>query len=136
MKINAYLAFDGKCAEAFRAYQKILGGKLEIMTNGESPMANQTPPDQRDRVMHARLEIEGGAIIMGGDAPPQYFTPPQGFSVAIGLSDSAKGEQIFRALSEGGQVKMPFAKTFWAERFGMCIDRFGIPWMVNCEGKH
>ena len=132
MTINAYLTFNGKCAEAFRFYAKVLGGKLEMMKNGESPVADQTPPDQRDRILHARLDL-GDAVVMGSDAPPQYFTQPQGFSVAIGLEDTAEGERIFQALSEGGTVKMPFAKTFWAERFGMCIDRFGIPWIVNCE---
>ena len=132
MTINAYLTFNGKCAEAFRLYAKIFGGKLEMMKNGESPVADQTPPDQRDRILHARLDL-GDAVVMGSDAPPQYFTQPQGFSVAIGLEDTAEGERIFQALSEGGTVKMPFAKTFWAERFGMCIDRFGTPWIVNCE---
>ena len=132
MTINAYLTFNGKCAEAFRFYAKVLGGKLEMMKNGESPVADQTPPDQRDRILHARLDL-GDAVVMGSDAPPQYFSQPQGFSVAIGLGDTAEGERIFQALSEGGTVKMPFAKTFWAERFGMCIDRFGIPWIVNCE---
>ena len=133
MDINPYLTFNGKCAEAFRFYAKVLGGKLEMMTNGESPVADQTPPDQRDRILHARLDVGGGAVVMGSDAPPQYFTQPQGFSVAIGLEDAAEGERIFRALSEGGVVKMPFSKTFWAEKFGMCIDRFGTPWIVNCE---
>lgn len=132
MQVNAYLTFDGRCGEAFRTYAKVLGGKLEMMTNGESPVADQTPPDQRDRILHARLDL-GDSVLMGSDAPPQYFTQPQGFSVSIGLKDSAQGERIFRALSEGGTVKMPFAKTFWAERFGMCIDRFGTPWIVNCE---
>ena len=133
MNVEPYLAFNGTCAEAFRTYAKILGGKLEMMKNGESPVADQTPSDQRDRILHARLDIGGGAVVMGSDAPPQYFSKPQGFSVAIGVKTTSEGERIFRALAEGGEVKMPFAKTFWAERFGMCIDRFGIPWMVNCE---
>ena len=132
MDIQPYLTFNGKCAEAFRFYAKTLGGKLEMMTNGESPVADQTPPDQRDRILHANLRV-GDAVVMGSDAPPQYFSKPEGFSVSIQLKDSAEGERIFHALSEGGVVKMPFGKTFWAERFGMCIDRFGIPWMVNCE---
>ncbi len=133
MNANPYLAFDGTCAEAFRTYEKILGGKLDLMTNGDSPVADQTPPDQRGRIMHARLELAGGAVVMGSDAPPHYFTKPQGFSVSIGVTKTSEGERIFKALSEGGEVKMPFAKTFWAAGFGMCIDRFGIPWMVNCE---
>jgi PhnB protein len=135
VQIQPYVTFDGKCAEAFKTYQKILGGKLEMMKNGESPVADQTPADQRDRILHAKLDL-GDAVLMGSDAPPQYFTQPGGFTVSIGLKDTAEGERIFRALAEGGSVKMPFAKTFWAERFGMCVDRFGIPWMVNCEGDH
>jgi len=133
VNVEPYLAFNGTCAEAFRTYEKVLGGKLEMMTHGESPMADQTPPDQRGRIMHARLDLGEGAVVMGSDAPPQYFTKPQGFSVSIGVKQTSEGERIFKALSEGGEVKMPFAKTFWAAGFGMCIDRFGIPWMVNCE---
>ena len=133
MRIEPYLVFDGTCAEAFRMYAKILGGKPEMATYGDSPMADQTPADQRGRIMHAHLEIGGGAVVMGSDAPPPYFTKPQGFSVSIGVTKTSEGERIFNALSEGGEVKMPFSKTFWAAGFGMCIDRFGIPWMVNSE---
>jgi PhnB protein len=133
MKINPYLNFNGQCAEAFRTYERVLGGRITFMqTHGESPMADQVGPDWQDAVMHTTLEV-GDQVIMGSDAPPPYFEKPQGFSVSIVLGDPAEAERIFAGLSEGGQVRMPMQKTFWAERFGMCVDRFGIPWIVNCD---
>jgi PhnB protein len=133
MKINPYLNFNGQCAEAFRTYERVLGGKITFMqTHGESPMADQVGPEWQDAVMHTTLEV-GDQVIMGSDAPPPYFEKPQGFSVSIVLGDPAEAERIFAGLSEGGQVRMPMQKTFWAERFGMCVDRFGIPWIVNCD---
>ena len=133
MKINPYLNFNGQCAEAFRTYERVLGGKITFMqTHGDSPMRDQVGPDWHDAVMHASLEV-GGQVIMGSDAPPPHFEQPQGFSVSIVLGDPAEAERIFAALSEGGETRMPMQKTFWAERFGMCVDRFGIPWIVNCD---
>ena len=133
MQVNPYLTFNGQCEEAFKFYEKVLNGKiLFMMKNGESPMADKTPADQRNRIMHATLQI-GDKTIMGADAPPQFYTKPGGFSVSISVNDPKEGERIFQALSQGGQVKIPFQKTFWAAGFGMFIDRFSIPWMVNCE---
>lgn len=132
MQISPYLNFNGQCAEAFRTYERVLGGKITFMqTHGESPMADQVGPDWQDAVMHVSLQV-GDQVIMGSDAPPPHFEKPQGFSVSIVLDDPAEAERIFAGLSEGGQVRMPMQKTFWAERFGMCVDRFGIPWLVNC----
>ncbi len=133
MNFTPYLNFNGDCAEAFRTYQRIIGGELELMTHGDSPMADQTPPESRDRIMHARLVI-GDAVLMASDAPPEYYQKPQGNYVSLGVGEPAEAERIFRELSEGGTVQMPFEKTFWASGgFGMFVDRFGIPWMVNCE---
>ena len=133
MQIHPYLAFNGDCAEAFAFYEKALGGKITMkMTNGESPMADQTPPDQRNRIMHVRLEA-GNAVLMGADAPPHYHQKPAGFCVSLDVAAPAEAERIFKALGEGGKVNMPMAETFWAQRFGMLIDRFGQPWMVNCS---
>lgn len=131
MELVPYLTFNGTCAEAFRFYEKVLGGKLEaLVTNGESPIADQTPPESRDRVMHAYLTI-GDAKLMGSDAPPEHFTPARGTHISIQIDDVKEGQRIFTALSEGGSITMPFEKTFWAERFGMAVDRFGTPWMVS-----
>jgi PhnB protein len=133
MIINCYLAFDGQCKEAFEFYQKILGGEIGMMMSyGDSPMGEQTPEDQKNRIMHASLNI-GDNVLMGGDAPVRNFSKPQGFSVSIGLNDYAEGKRIFTALSENGTVMMPFEKTFWAAGFGMLIDQYGTPWMINCE---
>ena len=133
MDLNAYLLYNGQCKEAFSFYARVLSGKITMMsTHGESPMADQVPPDWRDKIIHARLEI-GGQVVMGSDTPSQHFEAPQGFSMSIGIPTPAEGERIFNALSEGGTIKMPFQKTFWSSGFGMFTDRFGIPWMVNCN---
>ena len=133
MELSPYLIFNGDCAEAFRFYERLLGGKIEAFnTFAGSPAAEHAPPEWGDKILHASLRIEG-QVIMASDAPPGQYANPQGLSVAIGLKDRNKGESIFNALAEGGTIQMPFQQTFWASGFGMCVDRFGIPWMVNCE---
>jgi PhnB protein len=133
MQINPYLSFNGKCAEAFTFYAQVLGGEnVMMMTYGESPMAAQTAPEDKDRIMHARLKA-GDMVLMGADAPPQFYQPAQGMVVSVSVDAPAEADRIFKALSESGTVKMPIQETFWAQRFGMLIDRFGTPWMVNCE---
>jgi PhnB protein len=131
MRLIPYLNFKGNCAEAFRFYERVLGGKIEMLvTHGESPMAEQTPPDLKDKVMHAFLTV-GEAQLMGSDAPLEHFAEAKGLWVSVNLEDVAKAKQIFTELAKDGSVTMPFEKTFWAEGFGMVIDRFGTPWMVN-----
>jgi PhnB protein len=133
MDLTTYLTFNGKCAAAFRFYERALDGHIEMMmTNGESPAADQMPPDQHNRVMHASLRI-GDRILQGGDAPPQHFAKPAGFCVSYGADSLEEAERVFGALSEGGTIQMPLQKTFWTSGFGMLIDQFGIPWMVNTE---
>ena len=133
MQVNPYLTFNGKCEEAFNFYAKALNGKVVFkMTNAESPMADKTPPDQRNRIMHATLQV-GERLIMGADAPPNYYTKPAGFSVSVNCKDMAEAERVYKALSEGGEVKMPLQETFWSAGFGMFIDRYDIPWMVNVD---
>ena len=132
MQINPYLSFNGNCAEAFAFYEKALGGKITMkMTYGESPMAAQTKPEDKSRIMHVRLEAQG-AVLLGADAPQQYAQKPAGFCTSINVTNPADADRIFKALSEGGKVNMPIQETFWAQRFGMTLDRFGQPWMVNC----
>jgi PhnB protein len=133
MQLNPYLNFNGQCEAAFKFYEKCLGGKIEMMmTHGNSPMADQTPPDWRNKIMHARLVI-GDKVLMGSDAPPQFFEAPKGFSVSITVGSAAEADRVFNALSDKATVRMPIQETFWALRFGMLVDQFGIPWMVNCE---
>jgi PhnB protein len=133
MKISPHLAFDGNCREAFEFYAKTFGGKIiMLMTYGESPAAAQVPADMRDQVIHARLEI-GGQYLMGADAPPPRFRPAQGIMVMAAVESRTDAERIFNALASNGNVTMPFQETFWAHGFGMCTDRYGVPWMINCE---
>ena len=134
MQVNPYLNFDGQCAEAFRFYEKVLGGKIEAMvTFGDSPAAGHVPPGFHDRVMHARLVVDG-QVLMASDSPSEDFEKPQGMHVALNVDKQADGERIFKALADGGTVQMPYQKTFWAAGgYGMLVDRFGTPWMVNCE---
>jgi PhnB protein len=133
MQLNPYLFFDGRCEAAFKFYEKVLGGKIEAMMSHEgSPMAQNLPPEWRSKIMHARLSI-GDKTLMGSDAPPEHQEPMKGFSVTLGIDDPGEAERIFHALSENGTVRMAIQKTFWAERFGMLVDQFGTPWMINCE---
>jgi len=135
MAVIPYLSFDGRCAEAFRFYEQLLGGRIAmIMTWGESPIADQVSADWSDRVIHATLELDGGELL-ASDAPPSHYSKPQGFSLSLQTDDLDKAERMFAGLAEGGEIQMPLAETFWAKRFGMVTDRFGIPWMVNCGDK-
>ena len=132
MMVNTYLAFSGNCKEAFQFYERALGGKITFMTtHDESPMADKTAPEWKDKIMHARLETPGG-VLMGSDHP--QATKPSGFSVSVSVNDGAEAERIFKGLSDGGKVQMAFQKTFWSPGFGMFIDKFDVPWMVNTEG--
>ncbi len=133
MHLNPYLVFDGSCEEAFKFYEKTLGGKIKAMMTFEgSPMAKQMPEEWQAKIMHTTLEI-GGQLLMGSDARGEHYHKPQGFSVSLSIEKVADAERVFAAFAEGGKVQMPLQQTFWAERFGMVADRFGIPWMINCE---
>jgi PhnB protein len=133
MRVNPYLLFNGRCQEAFTFYAECLGGKIEAMLpHAGTPAEGHVPPEWREKIMHARLSL-GEDVIMGSDAPPGHFEPPKGFSVTIQLTDPADADRIFQRLSDGATVTMPIQQTFWATRFGMLVDRFGTPWMVNCQ---
>ncbi len=133
MELNPYLYFNGNCEVAFRFYEQHLGGKIEaVHTYAGSPMENQLPPEWRDKVMHVRMKV-GTTVLMGSDAPEGRYRTPQGFSVSLNLKDAAEADRLFEALSKNGTVSMPIQKTFWATRFAMFTDQFGIPWMMNCE---
>jgi PhnB protein len=134
VQVHPYLNFDGQCAEAFRFYERVLGGRIEaMMTHGESPIAGEVPSEWHDRVLHARLAV-GDQVLMASDSPPEQYQKPQGLYVSLQVEKPADAERIFRALAENGTVTMPFEKTFWAAGgFGMLVDRFGTPWMINCD---
>lgn len=133
MQSNIYLFFDGECEAAFKFYEQCLGGKIgAMMTYGDAPLCEEIPSEQRDRIMHANLTV-GGMVLMGSDTPPDGFKKPQGFSVNLQFDGVVEAERIFEKLSENGTVKMPFQETFWSTRFGMLVDRFGTPWMINVQ---
>ncbi|MBE9226363.1 VOC family protein [Phormidium sp. LEGE 05292] len=136
MQLNPYLMFNGQCEEAFKFYEQCLGGKItDMMTYAESPepaTEEEIPSDWHNKIMHTSLMI-GNQELMGSDSPPKYHQETKGFSVTITLDDPLEADRIFHTLAENGKVQMPFEKTFWAYRFGMLIDRFGIPWMINCN---
>jgi len=134
MQASPYLFFDGQCEAALKFYEKYLGAKIEAKTtHAGTPAAEEVPPEWRDKILHARFTV-GDTVLMASDAPPGHFKQPQGFSVSLQVKDPAEAERVFHALAEKGTVTMPIQQTFWADRFGMLVDRFGIPWMVNSEG--
>jgi PhnB protein len=133
MIVNAYLNFNGQCEEAFKFYAQTLGGKIESMIPHEAtPAGEHVPPEWQKKIMHARLDL-GGQVLMGSDVPPGSYHPPTGFSVTINLKQATEAERIFNELADRANIQMPLQETFWAVRFGMLVDRFGIPWMINCE---
>lgn len=133
MQMNPYLFFNGHCEEAFKFYEQCFGGKIQSITRyADSPAEQHVPPEWRDKIMHVSLLV-GDTPLMGSDPPPAQREEPKGFFVSLGIKDPAEAERLFNALAEKGQVRMPFGKTFWATPFGMLVDQFGIPWMVNCE---
>ena len=131
-QLDAYLTFDGNCAEAMRFYERVLGGKIEMMMKmSESPMKDQCGPGSGDRIMHSSLKVDG-RLLMGSDAMGgQPYTPKAGFALSLVYPTVAAARAVFDRLAEGGKVDMPMDKTFWVEAFGMVTDRFGTPWMVN-----
>jgi len=132
MQFNPHVSFNGNCEEAFRFYQKILGGEIvTMMPYLGTPAENFVPQQWRNKIMHAALQYDG-AVLMGGDAPPERYQKPQGFGVGLEVKNAHEAARIFNAFADGGQVQMPRQETFWALSFGMLTDRFGIPWMINC----
>jgi PhnB protein len=135
MHISTYLNFNGECARAIKFYEQAIGAKVLFkMTWGESPMAKDCPVETHGLIMHSTLTVGDGQI-MCADSPPDHYKKPTGMNVSLHVKDKAEGERLFKALSEGGNVQMPFEQTFWSPGFGMCVDRFGIPWMINTEGE-
>jgi PhnB protein len=132
-QLNAYISFNGNCAEAMQFYETALDGKLEaLMKNSKSPMAGQLPPGSADLVMHAKLVLDNG-VLMAGDAMPgcSVYEGMKGFSLALTYPDASQARDVFSRLSEGGKVTMPLESSFWADAFGMLVDRFGTPWIIN-----
>ena len=135
--VNAYIFFNGNCAEAMHFYEKTLGGKLRLVTAKEMPGAN-VPPGQANAIMHARLDLENGGFFMASDwMSPDPYPGMSGFRVSLSYPTTDATSRIFDALAAGGSIQLPFQKTFWSPGFGMLTDRYGTPWMVGSEeGEH
>ena len=130
MQLTPYLFFNGDCTQALALYERCLGAKVVArMTWGEAPMADQMPREMHGKVMHFLMQVDGQDV-MGADAPPDRYSKPQGYFLAIRAGEIEEAERIFATLSEGGTVREPMSETFFAHRFGMVVDRFGTPWMV------
>ncbi|MCO5065084.1 MAG: VOC family protein [Rhizobiaceae bacterium] len=135
MQVQPYLLFNGNCREAFETYHRILGGQMQAMLRqGDAPTDVQAPEDMKDKIMHACLVVDGD-MLMASDVPPQYSKEPGGFSVSLQVDSASEAERIFNALADGGNVTMALSPTFWAESFGMLVDRFGTPWIINYAGS-
>jgi len=134
MQLNPYLTFNGQCEAAFKFYARCLGGEITVMsTFGTTPACDHVPPEFHDKIMHARLLL-GDQVLMGSDTTPaDAYEGIKGCAVALNVATTAEAERIFQALAENGTVQMPLEETFWAARFGMLVDQFGVPWMINCE---
>jgi PhnB protein len=134
MTMNPYLSFKGDCEAAFKYYEQHLGGEMgAIFRYGGTPLSGSVPEDWPDKVMHGSITI-GGQTLQAADVSAAQYETPQGFSLTLQIKSTADAERMFKALADGGQVRTPLEQTFWAERFGVVTDRFGVPWIVNCEG--
>ena len=133
MQMSPYLNFKGDCEAAFKFYALCLGGQLgAIFRYAGSPLADQAPADWQDKIMHGSLTV-GEQVLMGADVAPESYKAPKGFSLSLQIKNTTEAERIFHELGKDGRIAVPLEKTFWAARFGVLVDRFGIPWLINCE---
>ena len=133
MQVQPYLFFDGRAEEAIEFYRKTVGAKVEMMMRfkdaPEKPQPGMVPPGSEDKVMHAAMKI-GDTTVMASDGNCQGHPSFQGFSLTLSAKNDSEAEKLFAALGDGGKVQMPLGKTFFASKFGMLADRFGVNWMV------
>jgi len=135
-QLNAYLSFDGNCADAMRFYASVLDAKLEaLITYGETPDAMPTPPGNADRVMHAYLVHKDFVLMAGDTMAGETYEGMRGIMMTLTYPTAAEAKRGFELLAKGGSIQMPLGETFWAETFGMVTDRFGTPWAVNGGSK-
>jgi PhnB protein len=135
MPVHPYLFFSGDCADAFARYEKIFGGTLEVMTHADLPEgAEPMPGAEPHHVMHAALTWDD-CMIMGSDDPTGDGGPKTGVAVTYTAPDVDTAKRVLADLAEGGELQMPFEATFWSPGFGACLDRFGIPWMVDTASQ-
>jgi PhnB protein len=130
MKLHTYLNYGGNCAEAFRFYEQHLDGKIiMMMTYAEMPEPRNFPPGMEKQILHASIEL-GDTQLMASDVPPERFQPMRSAYLALSVDSIADAERIYGLLSDGGEIFMPMAETFFAFRFAMLRDKFGTSWMI------
>jgi PhnB protein len=135
MQMNTYVNFNGQCEAAFKFYEQCLGGQIgAIFRYAGTPLADQVPADWQDKVMHGSVTI-GEQVLQGADVAPERYEEPKGFSLSLQMKSTTQAEHIFHMLAKDGSVVIPLEKTFWAARFGVIVDRFGLRWLINCEGS-
>jgi PhnB protein len=134
MAFAPYLFFSGNCEEAFTRYHEIFGGELFMMRMSEVPDGPSIPEGEPDFIIHAAINIDGN-FLMASDDPTGDASGTKGVSVSCSVKDTGEAKRVFDALAEGGQVTQPLSETFFSPMFGMCVDKFGIPWMVNTEAE-
>lgn len=133
MKLYTYLNYGGNCEQAFRFYEKHLGGKIiMMMTHGQNPAPSGVPADWKDAILHARMHL-GETELMGADIPPDRFQPMRSAYLSLILGSTEEAERVYALLSDGGEIYMPIQETFFAFRFAMLRDRFGTSWMLLHE---
>src|SRR2546423_324274 len=133
-ELSSYISFRGECEAAFKFYEEVLGAKPGLIFRyADTPMADVVPDGWDTKIMHGSVTI-GRHVLEGADVPPERYEEPKGFSLSLNVRSVNEAERLFQELAKGGRVVYRIEKTFWSERFGMVIDRFGIPWMINCEG--
>lgn len=131
MKLSVYLNYPGHCEEAFRFYERELGGRVTMLQrHGTQPDPSRLPPGWEEKVLHARMEI-GGGVVMGADVPGAESMRSAYLTLSVPAPEEA--ERMYALLAEGGQIFMPMEETFFAKRFAMLRDRFGTSWMLLCE---
>jgi PhnB protein len=134
--VQPYLFFNGRCEEAVELYSKAMGARVELMMrykeSPEAPQPGMVPPGFENKIMHCSLRI-GKTTVMASDGCSAEKAVFEGFTLSLSVSTEAEADSVFTALAEGGQVRMPLAKTFWSPRFGMLADRFGVGWMISVE---
>ncbi len=134
MSLNPYLTFDGNCREVFQFYRSVFGGDFSmIQTFGEAPPDMKFPDAEKDRILHVSLPI-GSSTLMGSDSSAAFGPPPvagTNFSISVNAETKTRADELMAMLSEGGDVRMPMADTFWGAYFGMCTDQYGISWMIS-----
>jgi PhnB protein len=130
VQLHTYLNYGGNCEAAFKFYAERLGGTIQMMMkHGEQPGAQETPPDLKGKVLHARMSL-GGTDLLAADVPSDRFQPMRSAYLTLTLDSIDEAERIYALLSDGGQIFMKMEETFFAHRFAMLRDKFGTSWML------